>query len=153
MEKAASIFFFVSVIVLTYSITERVLDYRQAEEQEAVYAKALQDLANIKKFEIPELNLSHEDGRYIRVGEPLEGTHPKFDDIVKPNEARIKSVTIGILQTLTMQDVREGSVMNRVRHDLIEHINRALEPAPHVIDDPSGLGRAGETDLYPYWRK
>jgi hypothetical protein len=46
---------------------------------------------------------------------------------------KIKDATIGVLQTLTMQDVREGSVKNRIRPDLIEQINRALEPAPHVI--------------------
>ena len=141
MKKAARILYYVSVIALTYTVTDSVLEYRHAEEQEAyretAEAKALQDLANIKKFDIPELitNLSHVDGRYIRVGFTLEGTHPKFDEVIKPNEPRIKSVTIGILQTLTMQDVREGSVMNRVRHDLVEHINRALEPAPHVIEN------------------
>ena len=123
-------------VQLIIPIWEAKTDER-AGHGETIEAQALRDLANIKKFDIPELitNLSHVDGRYIRVGFTLEGTHPMFDDIVKPNAPRIKSVTIGILQTLTMQDVREGSVMNRVRHDLVEHINRALEPAPHVIEN------------------
>jgi len=123
MNKAAGIFFFVSVIVLTYTVTIRTLDYRQVEERvayrETVEAKASQELANIKKLEIPELitNLYHEDGRYIRVGEPL-----------------IISATISILQMLIIQEAAEGSVLN----DMVEHINRALEPPPvmgHQEDD------------------
>ena len=126
-------------------MTDSVLEYRQAEEQEAyketAEAKALQNLANIKNFDIPELitNLYHVDGRYIREGFTLEGTHPKFDDIIKPSEPRIKSVTIAMLQTLTMQDVREGDVIYRVRRDLIEHIDRALE-SPEIEKYNYGTG-------------
>ena len=55
------------------AVTIRTLDYMKAKEQEAVYAKALQDLANIKKFDIPELikepRIKSVTGRILGIGD------------------------------------------------------------------------------------
>ena len=87
----------------------------------------------------------------MRVSFTLDGRHPK--DIVNMSEGRILDATIGLLQTLTLRDVDTGSVKNRIRADLVEQINRALESAPAYNKDKDFPGSypAGATDLVPDW--
>ena len=128
----------VTVVTMVYLIIPMWQDKQDAREGKGriAEAEALQKMEARKTFIVKELvtNLANVDGRYIRVSFTLEGTHPMFEDIVNINEARILDATIGVLQTLTLRDVDKGSVKNRIRANLIEHINRQLEPAPHVVE-------------------
>jgi len=93
MKKIALILYYVSVVALTYTATNRVLDYKQKTlstiDNASAEIETLQELADRKRFVIPQLitNLANVDGRYIRVG-----THPLFEDIIKQSEPRIKDI-------------------------------------------------------------
>ena len=76
MKKAGLILFYVFVVALTYTITDRTIDYlrRDASVNNHISAErnALLELERIKKFEVPELitNLAHVDGDRHGFGEP-----------------------------------------------------------------------------------
>jgi len=97
MKKIALILYYVSVVALTYTVTDRVLDSRETEAAIAYRASA-EKIALIKLL-----------------------NRNKF------RASRIKSSTIDLLRTLTIENFRDG--------DLIERINMELEPVP-VYESP-----------------
>ena len=118
MKKAAIILLLLSVVAFTsYTLTNLAFDHRPRDlpidNQVSAERRTLLESEKIKEPEVSELGsiFSNVNGRHIRAGFTVEGTHPLFNDI-------------------TIEDAREGNVTNRIRLELIEHMNRALVSEP-----------------------
>ena len=65
--------------------------------------------------------------RYIKVSFTVEGNDADFTAVMEANKAKIKDVTLGVLNALSMRDLEQPGINNIVRNDLLSAFNTLMK--------------------------
>ncbi len=84
---------------------------------------------NIHTYEVPDIvaNLSGSmQSRYVKTSFTLESRVVGFEEMMTQNNAKIIDAALGVLSSLTLQDLEQAGIKNIVRNDLLNAISQSL---------------------------
>lgn len=128
-----------SVVLAKFVVVPMVYEKEQHAEGKGDKAEleAVKELEEMQRYDFGEVttNVAGNLPRYVRVKFTLEGTNPNFTDVIEAGKPRINDAVISALQSLTAQELSQTGIKNVVAAELVSNINRALEPAPKVVEN------------------
>lgn len=64
--------------------------------------------------------------RYIKVSFTAYGTDPKFTELIAENRARLLDTTLGVLGSLSLADMEDAAIKDKVRTSLVQAYQTVL---------------------------